>query len=34
MGINLNDLFKKLEVLEVEGKYFALNKSQLKVEDR
>ena len=28
------DLFKKLEILEVEGKYFALNKSALLVKDR
>ena len=28
------ELFKKLEILEVEGKYFALNKSALPVNER
>ena len=28
------ELFKKLEILEIEGKYFALNKSALPVNER
>jgi hypothetical protein len=34
LGLDLSELYKKLEIMEVEGRYFQLNKSTLKVEDR
>ena len=34
LGLDLSALYKKLEIMEVEGRYFQLNKSTLKLEDR